>query len=92
MRKVNAILGHIESRVAVMASVEQDMQQAHKTTRSMGEGMDEIQQAMGEVNQRMDRVQQHLQAVNGQLANIQAAVGGVTTETHRISKPIRKLP
>lgn len=92
MHKVNEILKKIESRVAVMSAIEQDMQQAQKTTGSMSEGLGGIQQAMGEVSHRMDRLQQHMQTVNGQLANMQTAVGGVTTETYQMSRPMRKLP
>ena len=92
MRRVSEILSHIEKRVALMSAIEDDMQQVQHSSGSMQQGMSQIRGKMNEVTQRMQRMQQHMQVVNGQLANMQVAVGGVTRETHRISRPASILP
>lgn len=92
MHRVSEILGDIESRVALMGAIKNNMQQVQNISGSMQQGMTQIHLNMSEVNQRMRRMQQHMQVVNNQLANMQVAVGGVTRETHRISKPANILP
>ncbi len=92
MHRVNEILQHIETRVALLSAFDQDMQQAHQTTTSLHHGVGNIHQSMSEVSQYMDQLQMRIQEVNQQLANMQSSVSGVGVETHRISKPMRILP
>ncbi len=92
MLQVNRVLQHIETRVALMGPLEQDMRKAHEITQSLQQNLRTIQHSMGEVNHHMNQVQQRMQIVNQRLAGMQAAVGGVGYETYQISKPLRKLP
>ena len=92
MRQVSEILGNIEARVALMDAIEDDMHRVQGISGSLQKNMANIDVKMTEINRHMQRMQQHMQVVNGQMANMQVAVGGVTRETHRISKPANILP
>ncbi len=92
MQRINGILLHMETRVALMDTLEQDMRQAHATTQSLNQGIATIQNSMGEVSLHMNQLQQRMQAVNYRLDGMQAEVSGIGLETHRISKPMHKLP
>jgi uncharacterized protein (DUF3084 family) len=92
MLQVNRVLRHIETRMALMSPLEQEMRQAQEVTQSLHQNIETIQQSMGEVSKHMNQLQQRMQVVNQRLAGMQAAVGGVGYETHQISKPLRKLP
>ncbi len=92
MRKVNQILKHIDTRVALMEAFDRDMQLAHQTTTSLHQGVENIHQSMGEVSQYMTQLQLHIREVNQQLSSMQASVGGVGIETYRISEPMKILP
>jgi uncharacterized protein YoxC len=92
MQRISGILQHMESRVMLMDILQQDMQQAHQTTQSLNRGIATIQSSMGEVSLHMNQLQQRMQIVNHRLEDMQIGVSGVGLETHRIAKPMRKLP